>query len=130
MKRTFFILLMLAPTAFGCGVDPMEQTNTGALAEDDETLPDDGSYYDDYPVRAAAGMSISAKLSSYEFDPYVFILDKDSNKIAENDNISDEDRSALAEVTAPYEGVYYIVANSRSPGEVGQYTLEIKTVSE
>lgn len=103
------------------------ERHEGSLDGHDERLRTiDGSYYDDYRFWTRAGHQITIELRSTEFDPYVHLFDARRNQLAYNDDFKPGERTARIDFEAPYEGHYYVLANSRDAGETGAYRLEIR----
>jgi hypothetical protein len=107
------------------------QTVNGALASGDCRLPADSSFIDVYTFSGAVGQTISVTMSSTDFDPYLFILDKDGKKLDEDDNGGGgtsahlpSGKNAFSGVL-PATGTYTIYANSALTGKTGNYTLTL-----
>ncbi|HLL75181.1 MAG TPA: NF038122 family metalloprotease, partial [Pyrinomonadaceae bacterium] len=111
-----------------------------SLGSGDCRLPD-GSYLDVYAFTATAGRQVSVEMSSSAVDPFLFLLSTDGfTELAQNDDgltggTSISDRGARIPAppggqgqglaTLPATGTYYILANSFSANEVGNYTLTL-----
>ncbi|MBD2464929.1 tetratricopeptide repeat protein [Oscillatoria sp. FACHB-1407] len=96
----------------------------GMLADGDPVL-DDGSVYDSYRFNGQAGQVLTIHLNSTEFDAYLLVIDPTGKIIAENDNASPNNGNARLTVTLPENSGYAIIANSRTAGERGRYTLVV-----
>lgn len=120
---SFVILVGLGCTGDGT----VHQVHLGKLNADDDRLSGvDGSYYDDYRFRTKAGYHIEVTLKSADFDPYVHLFDANRSQLAYNDDAKPNGRTARIDFTAPYDGIYYVLANSRDAEEMGSYRLEIR----
>lgn len=99
------------------------QTVRGALERGDLQGEDD-SYYDAYRFRGRARQTVVIQLRSNDFDAYLSLLDANGKELANNDD-ADGGEATDAEITftLPSNGDYYIMANSLSEGETGDYIL-------
>lgn len=104
----------------------LEKTERGVLEEGDETIPDDGSFYDSYPLEGSAGDSFIISLESQDFDTFIALVDLEGNILEQNDDIDDNNSNSRLRVTLPSDGVYNIIVNSYEKGAKGQYTLTIR----
>ncbi|MGB0562737.1 MAG: CAP domain-containing protein, partial [Spirulinaceae cyanobacterium] len=91
----------------------------------DPVLPTDGSSYDLYSFEAQAGQEVIITLNSQAFDPYLFLFNAFNIQIADNDDISGEDRNSQLQMTLPCDGEYKVMVNSYDPASRGEYTLSI-----
>ncbi len=103
-------------------LDNIEQ---GALEDGDRTIPEDGSFYDSYPLEGKKGDSLTIHLESDEFDPFVALIDDKGNIIEQNDDISEKDSNSEIKVSIPEDGAYNIIVNAYDEGGKGKYTLTI-----
>lgn len=90
-------------------------------------LREDDTLYKDYFVDGDQGDTWRIRLTSEEFDTRVFLIDPNSNVIAENDDTgswAETDYDSLIEThTLPMSGRYRIRVNSYEPYEEGHYDL-------
>ena len=98
-----------------------EQSVSGSLTSTDCRL-DDGSYADFYSFNGAAGQKITVSLNSDAFDAYLGLASEDETFIIEDDDGGGGTNSRIV-ATLPTNGLYFILANSSSPDEFGNYTL-------
>ncbi|MBD2579544.1 trypsin-like peptidase domain-containing protein [Oscillatoria sp. FACHB-1406] len=98
----------------------------GILGPGASVLPADGSLYQEYPFSGRAGQSITLALESPDFDTYLLLLAPDGRKIAENDDISDNDSNSLLNVTLPATGQYRVIVNSYDSSGRGRYLLTVR----
>lgn len=98
----------------------------GTLEDGDLTIPEDGSFYDSYPIEGKSGDSITIYLESDKFDPFVALIDDKGNIIEQNDDISEEDSNSEIEVTIPQDGSYNVIVNAYDEGGKGEYVLTLK----
>ena len=103
----------------------LENVERGALEDGDRTIPEDGSFYDSYPLEGKKGDSLTINLESDEFDPFVALIDDKGNIIEQNDDISEEDSNSEIKVTIPEDGAYNIIVNAYDEGGKGEYVLTI-----
>ena len=104
----------------------LEKTKRGALEEGDDTIPNDGSFYDSYPLEGNAGDSFIITLESQEFDTFIAIMDSEGNILDQNDDINDNNSNSRLRVTLPDDGVYNIIVNAYDKGGQGRYTLTVR----
>ena len=97
----------------------------GALEDGDRTIPEDGSFYDSYPLEGKSGDSLTIHLESDEFDPFVALIDDKGNIIEQNDDISEENSNSEIKVTIPEDGAYNVIVNAYDEGGKGKYILTI-----
>ncbi|HEX8298551.1 MAG TPA: pre-peptidase C-terminal domain-containing protein [Rubricoccaceae bacterium] len=120
MPRLFLLALLLAASAASA------QTRTGTLERGDTTL-ESGEFTDSYEVRVRAGQTVSATVTSDDFDTYVFIKDE-AERQEDNDDCTEGDtRTACVSFTADAAGIVRVVVTSYAPGETGDYRVEITT---
>ncbi|MGB3495841.1 MAG: tetratricopeptide repeat protein [Elainellaceae cyanobacterium] len=99
----------------------------GALASDDETMSEDGSFVDRHTFEGEAGQAIAISLESEAFDTYLLLLDAEGNAIAQDDD-GGEGTNAQIQVELPATGTYTVLANSYEAGATGNYTLVVQQV--
>ncbi|MEM9218702.1 MAG: CHAT domain-containing protein [Cyanobacteria bacterium P01_F01_bin.150] len=98
----------------------------GRLESDDLINAADGSWYDQYFFRGNVDQSLTVILESRSFDTYLILLDANNNPIAQNDDISQNNRNSRVTLTLPNNGIYTIIVNSYEPDSQGRYTLSIE----
>jgi uncharacterized protein YkwD len=98
----------------------------GTLDTGDKTIPDDGSFYDSYPLEGKAGDSFIITLESDEFDTFLAIMDAKGTIIEQNDDIDDKNSNSLVRVTLPDDGVYSLIVNAYNEGGKGKYVLTVR----
>ncbi len=103
----------------------IEKTERGALEPGDKTIPNDGSFYDSYPLEGKAGDSFVITLESQDFDTFLAVMDKDGNIIQQNDDVSDQNSNSRLKVTLPYDGTFNVIVNAYDEGGKGKYVLTI-----
>ena len=99
------------------------QTISGSLSSGDAKR-DDGTYTDPFFYDAAAGESVTITMRSPDLDSWL-VVDDPSGTMFQHDDDSGGDRDAQLTLTFPHAGRYLILANTVSPGAVGNYTLVI-----
>ncbi len=104
----------------------LEQTKRGVLEEGDDTIPNDGSFYDSYPLQGNAGDSFIISLESQDFDTFVAILDSEGNILDQNDDIDDNNSNSRLRITLPSDGVFSIIVNAYDKGGKGRYILTVR----
>lgn len=125
-KRLFLAAAAVAilGAATGCGPDPVNRTETGALEATDTTHPSDGSFYDPYEFQAKEGWNIVIRMTSTEFQPYLQLRIKDRGDDGMIEQSGEAGTTALSHV-ATETATYVVWANSNTAGETGAYTLLI-----
>ena len=103
----------------------IEKTERGALEPGDKTIPNDGSFYDSYPLEGKAGDSFVITLESQDFDTFLAVMDKDGKIIQQNDDVSDRSSNSRLKVTLPYDGTFNVIVNAYDEGGKGKYVLTI-----
>jgi hypothetical protein len=96
---------------------------TGRLASGSSQLRS-GEYADGYTLRGRRGDRLDLRLTSTQFDPYLFITGPGDFTAANDDDDSGEDgTNSRLIVTLPADGEYRVVATSYTAGETGSYRL-------
>jgi len=103
----------------------LEKAEQGVLETGDSTIPEDGSFYDSYPLEGNAGDSFTISLESDEFDAFVALIDSKGNIIEQNDDINDQESNSRIRVTIPNNGVYNVIVNAYDQGGKGKYVLTV-----
>jgi len=126
--RLFICIGALAAMVGGCSKpEPINETHAGALEAGDPTHPDDGSLYDEYSFKSAEGYTITINMTSTAFDSYLHLRGPDGSDLQQNDDAEPGNLNSRIVFTAPTTGEYTVLANSRSSGENGAYSLTIQT---
>ncbi|MEM9217027.1 MAG: tetratricopeptide repeat protein [Cyanobacteria bacterium P01_F01_bin.150] len=101
---------------------------TGSLESGDQQLDDD-SFVDVYTFEGQAGQTVTIFLESTAFDAYLLLADAQDNRLARNNDISNDNRNAALIVTLPRDGTYRILANSNASEDQGTYRLKAAPTS-
>lgn len=104
----------------------LEKIEQGTLEEGDDVIPNDGSFYDSYPLDGSAGDSFTIILESQDFDTFLAIMDQEGNIIEQNDDINEEDSNSRLEITLPDNGSYSVIVNAYDQGGKGSYVLTVR----
>ncbi len=104
----------------------LDKIERGTLDTGDKTIPDDGSFYDSYPLEGKAGESFIITLESDEFDTFIALMDAKGNVLEQNDDINDKNSNSLLRVTLPEDGVYSLIVNAYNEGGKGKYVLTVR----
>ena len=104
----------------------IETIETGTLQEGDEVIPNDGSFYDSYPIEGTAGDSFTISLESEDFDTFLAVMDKNGNIIEQNDDINEQNSNSRLEITLPSDGNYTVIVNTYDQGGTGDYVLKLR----
>ncbi|GAB4379320.1 MAG: hypothetical protein Kow00121_33240 [Elainellaceae cyanobacterium] len=94
------------------------------LDGDSGVLPADNSYFNAYTFEGRSGQEVVIGMSSNELNSYLILLAPNGTALAQDDDSGGGRNSQLA-VTLPDDGTYVVLANSYSPGETGNYQLEL-----
>lgn len=111
-----------SPSPNSFAIDKVER---GFLEEGDKVIPNDGSFYDSYPLVVKAGESFVISLESADFDTFLAIMDEEGNIIEQNDDISENDSNSKLQVTIARDGNYSLIVNAYDQGGKGAYILTI-----
>jgi|GEM_PF-2119169 len=95
-------------------------TASGRLSTGDCQLQD-GSAVDYYRVNISSNRTVHLLLTSDVLDPYVVIMDRYGNVVADEDNGGTGYSEILTNLPS---GTYYIAATSYAAGDYGDYFLE------
>jgi hypothetical protein len=130
-------LLLAGAGAAACapsvGPTPLEggiafgQRVEGELTAADPTL-DDGSHYDLWRFRGAAGQRVIVTLRSDDFDAFLAV-GPDAVACGDGCEVDDDgagDLNSRVRMTLPAAGIYEIRANSLGGGETGRYSLTLE----
>jgi hypothetical protein len=142
----------VAPLALGCAKPDaaitLNQTVNGTLASGDCTLSD-GSFFDAYTFSGTAGQQVTIRMSSTQFDTYLYLMKPGETTISNDPLVTTQDDDGADDgavnsgttnsripacnpsthvcgsFTLPTSGTYTILANSFSSGETGTYSLTL-----
>jgi hypothetical protein len=95
-------------------------TASGQLSLNDCQLQD-GSAVDYYRVNISSNRTVHLLLTSDVIDPYVVIMDRNGNVVADEDNGGTGFSEILTNLPS---GTYYIAATSYTAGDYGSYFLD------
>ena len=104
----------------------IDKVERGFLEEGDKVIPNDGSFYDSYPLSGKAGESFVISLESADFDTFLAIMDEEGNVLEQNDDLGEDDRNSQLQVTFPRDGTYSLIINAYDQGGTGAYILTIR----
>lgn len=100
-------------------------SETGILNTQDNRLTDN-SLYDEYLFSAQQGQDITITLTSQDFDPYLLLIDNQGNKIAENDDVAQNNRNSVIRIALPYTGEYRVIVNAYDQTGQGRYQMSVQ----
>ncbi|MDJ0708211.1 MAG: trypsin-like peptidase domain-containing protein [Leptolyngbyaceae cyanobacterium MO_188.B28] len=101
---------------------------TGRLDENSNVLPLDNSFFNLYTFEGQAGQQIAIEMVSNEIDSYLIVLTPDSNDLGHDNNGAGGQNARLV-ATLPSTGIYLVVANSYSTGELGSYQIQVTNLA-
>ncbi|MDX1977086.1 MAG: trypsin-like peptidase domain-containing protein [Pseudanabaenaceae cyanobacterium bins.68] len=108
-------------------IAPDGKTLFAKFSTNDDTLSD-GSYYHQYRFAGQSGQMVQIEMRSNEVDSFLALFDPNGVKIAENDDGGGQ-KDALIRAVLPVAGSYTIYANSYAIGEVGKFSLTVKSIA-
>jgi len=114
------ILVLLFPTALA---------QEGRLEPGDPQL-DSGEYFDIHFYDGLAGTTLSIRLSSEEFDPYLIVLGPDDAEILQVDDSPGYGLNVNVDLPLTATGSYTVAVTSAMPGETGSYVLELSSLTD
>ena len=103
----------------------IDKVERGLLEEGDKVIPNDGSFYDSYPLSGKEGESWIISLESSDFDTFLAIMDEEGNILEQNDDITEDNSNSQLRVTIPRDGTYSLIVNAYDKEGKGEYTLTI-----
>ncbi|HEX9705545.1 MAG TPA: hypothetical protein VGA20_09885 [Gemmatimonadales bacterium] len=117
-------LALLAAVA-GCAIPPLRSAEpvTGRLTIGHPQF-EDGSHFQQFQVDLRRGDTLTALLTSDDFDALLLLEDWYGVKLTENDDGGGDCNARLAYV-APYASLYRLYVTSTSGGELGAFRLQI-----
>ena len=104
----------------------IDKVERGFLEEGDKVIPNDGSFYDSYPLTGKEGESFIISLESVDFDTFLAIMDDKGTVLEQNDDISDDNSNSRLRVTIPRDGTYSLIVNAYDQEGKGAYILTIR----
>jgi sugar lactone lactonase YvrE/pimeloyl-ACP methyl ester carboxylesterase len=100
------------------------QTQNGALTSSCPSARRPGSYAKTYTFPANSGDSITASMSSSQFDSFMYLVGPSGQVVASNDDGGGDSNSRIQH-TAASGGTYTIEATTYHRGQVGNFTLAL-----
>lgn len=100
-------------------------SESGTLNLQDNRLTDN-SLYDQYLFRGQQGQNVTISLTSEDFDAYLLLIDEQGNKIAENDDIAQNNSNATIQIDLPYTGQYRVIVNAYDQIGQGHYQMYVR----
>ncbi|MCT7948631.1 trypsin-like peptidase domain-containing protein [Ancylothrix sp. C2] len=98
----------------------------GILGPGASVLPSDGSLYRESAFQGSAGQSVTITLRSPDFDTYLVVIDPEGKIIAQNNDISPNDKNSSLQVKFQRTGTYRVIINAHDRGGRGRYLLTIE----
>ncbi len=96
---------------------------TGTISRESNILSSDNSFYNIHSFEGRQGQRVEIEMSSQQFVPYLFLLNPDSQVLAQTDTTPTNNRTIRLSAVLPRNGTYLILANTSTQGEVGNYNL-------
>lgn len=116
---------LLALALAGCSNGDVDQTFTGTLENGDETMPQDGSFVDEYTFDTEAGYQLQIDMTSADFDTYLLLQGPNGEDLGQNDDAAPGNTNSSLTLVAPTSGQYTVSANSESGGMTGAYSVHV-----
>lgn len=104
---------------------PLRQVYQGELSDDDDVLFSTGAAVDPYQVELHAGWTLTADLTSDDFDAYLYLVDPAEQPVAHDDDGGDG-LNARIRYVVPADGTYTLRASTYSRRGRGFYQLTIR----
>jgi serine protease Do len=126
MKKLGLTTLSLAAAlaVAGCSdPEPVDETITGELSDDDPRVEQDDSPYDQYELEAGQGWTITAEMESSDFDTYLWLIGPDGTDLLQIDDSPGRGTNSALTHTTTRAGTYILRANSYDGTGRGAYTL-------
>lgn len=100
------------------------------LANSSPTLTKRGTRYHEYPFSGEAGKTISIMMESEDFDPYLYLIGPDGERVATNDDRPDGDYSSAINIPLSQTGTYRVQATTYGRNDGGRYSLIVRYVPD
>ncbi|MEO1353128.1 MAG: CHAT domain-containing protein [Cyanobacteria bacterium J06635_15] len=100
-------------------------TVTEGVLEDGDRVAPDNSLYDTHTFEGTAGETVIISLESETFDTYLALVDPNNQVLAQNDDISPENRNSEIYFTLSTDGQYTVIVNAYDETGRGPYQLSI-----
>lgn len=97
----------------------------GVLENGDMVLPSDNSLYDQFTFEGKAGQTVTIKLFSTEFQPYLAVISPEGEVLGENHSAGGDPQNSELELTLDSDGTYVVIANGFDANSRGRYTVEV-----
>lgn len=129
MRLRTALALFLGLALAGCSdPSPVDDTFEGELSDDDETVSQDQSKYDDYRFEAGENWTITVDMESTEVDSYLWLIgpneDGDMVSLAQDDDSGEGLNARLSQETGVRAGTYIVRANAGT-GDRGAYSVHV-----
>ena len=120
---------LVAAIALGACSDPspVDDTFSGELTDDDSTVEQDQSKYDEYAFEAGERWTITVDMQSEEFDSYLWLLGPTDDGVRSlvQDDDSGEHLNARLSWETRHAGRYIVRANGATSSDRGAYTVHV-----
>lgn len=110
-----------ASKGVGGGILVNATTIDGALEQTDETLPNDGTFFDYWTFDGKEGDLVAVRMTASEFVPCMALFLKATIPM----QLGGQCEPATAVLTLPKTGTYIVAANAMGPGDVGAYKIRL-----
>lgn len=104
-------------------INPNGRPVAGTITRESNILSSDNSFYNIHAFEGRQGQRVEIEMSSQQFIPYLFLLNPDSEVLAQTENTPNNSRTIRLSTVLPRNGTYLILANTATQGEVGNYNL-------
>jgi len=118
-------LLCVFPKA---SADFLTQTAIGETIPstlDEGDFPYNGKLFEVYSFEGVKGQEIFLNLSSFGFDPILWLVNSQGQFIAFDDDGGDAMGALISRFSLPETGIYFSAVGSKNAGEFGAYTLSL-----
>ena len=90
-----------------------------------DRVAQDNTLYDIHPFEGKAGDTVTITLESDAFDTYLVLIGPDEQVLAQNDDITPDNRNSEISFTLPTDEQYLVIANAYDETGQGPYRLSI-----
>jgi Bacterial pre-peptidase C-terminal domain. len=134
--QKWFARVLAGAVAVGISLPPGDRScpgppplsEEGVLENGDMVLPSDNSLYDQFTFEGKAGQTVTIKLFSTEFQPYLAVISPQGEVLGENHSAGGNPQNSELELTLATDGTYIVIANGFDASSRGRYTVEVMVV--
>ncbi|MCP4548628.1 MAG: hypothetical protein GY835_19400, partial [bacterium] len=87
-----------------------------------------GQIVDRFTFEATEGQELLISLASYDFDPFLWLLNAKGNVLTIDDDSGDALGAVISDFTVPETGMYTVRVSSYSDSETGEYVFTLSEI--